>query len=126
MKRVAALATSLSVLLAPQAHAYHVDPGYARERTALAVVHPDGRVSISPEGEEPRPALSLAKLYLGYWVPGSRKMAYKAGFDALEIYKGGVWQPIGDPAQHSSDIHPLSVDPIVEQVASITLPPKPR
>lgn len=68
MKRVAALATSLSVLLAPQAHAYHVDPGYARERTALAVVHPDGRVSISPEGEEPRPALSLAKLYLGYWV----------------------------------------------------------
>ncbi|KGJ05919.1 arginine-tRNA-protein transferase [Paracoccus halophilus] len=61
-------------------------------------------------------------VYLGYWVPGSRKMDYKARFSALEIYKGGVWQPIGDPAQHSSDIHPLSIDPIVEQVARITLP----
>ena len=64
----------------------------------------------------------LPFVYLGYWVPGSRKMDYKARFAALEIYKGGVWQPIGDPAQHSSDIHPLSIDPIVEQVARITLP----
>ncbi|WP_142661522.1 arginyltransferase [Paracoccus laeviglucosivorans] len=68
----------------------------------------------------------LPFIYLGYWVPGSRKMDYKAKFSALEIYKGGVWQPIGDPAQHSSDIHPLSVDPIVEQVARITLPQKQR
>lgn len=64
----------------------------------------------------------LPFVYLGYWVPGSRKMDYKARFSALEIYKGGVWQPIGDPAQHSSDIHPLSIDPIVEQVARISLP----
>ncbi len=64
----------------------------------------------------------LPFVYLGYWVPGSRKMDYKARFSSLEIYKGGVWQPIGDPAQHSSDIHPLSIDPIVEQVARITLP----
>ena len=64
----------------------------------------------------------LPYVYLGYWVPGSRKMDYKARFSALEIYKGGVWQPIGNPADHSSDIHPLSVDPIVEQVARIALP----
>lgn len=64
----------------------------------------------------------LPFVYLGYWVPGSRKMDYKARFSALEIYKGGVWQPIGDPAHHCSDIHPLSVDPIVEQVARINLP----
>ena len=50
------------------AHAYHVDPAYDRERTALAVVHPDGRVSMSPKAEEARPALSLSKLYLGYYV----------------------------------------------------------
>ena len=67
-------------------------------------------------------AAGLPFVYLGYWVPGSRKMDYKARFSALEIYKGGVWQPIGDPALHSSDIHPLSIDPIVEQVARITLP----
>ncbi|AGT09496.1 arginyltransferase [Paracoccus aminophilus] len=64
----------------------------------------------------------LPFVYLGYWVPGSRKMAYKAKFDALEIYKGGVWQPIGDPDSHNDDIHPLSIDPIVEQVARISLP----
>ncbi|WP_299364579.1 arginyltransferase [uncultured Paracoccus sp.] len=64
----------------------------------------------------------LPYVYLGYWVPGSRKMAYKARFSALEIYKGGVWQDMGDPQAHESDIHPLSVDPIVEQVARIDLP----
>ena len=67
-------------------------------------------------------AASLPYVYLGYWVPGSRKMDYKARFSALEIYKGGVWQPIGDPADHNSDAHPLSVDPILEQVARIQLP----
>lgn len=65
---------------------------------------------------------NLPFVYLGYWVPGSRKMDYKAKFNALEIYKGGIWQPIGDPASHSEDIHPLSIDPIVEQVARISLP----
>ncbi|WP_089233067.1 arginyltransferase [Tropicimonas sediminicola] len=64
----------------------------------------------------------LPYVYLGYWVPGSPKMGYKAGFDALEIYKNGAWQPIGDPEEHSSETHPLSVDPIAEQVARIHLP----
>lgn len=64
----------------------------------------------------------LPYVYLGYWVPGSRKMGYKAGFSALEIYKGGVWQPLGNPDDHGADLHPLSVDPIAEQVARISLP----
>ena len=64
----------------------------------------------------------LAYVYLGYWVPGSRKMGYKAGFSALEIYKGGRWQEIGDPGSHRTELHPLSVDPIAEQVARINLP----
>ncbi|MRX49366.1 arginyltransferase [Paracoccus sp. S-4012] len=67
-------------------------------------------------------AAGLPYVYLGYWVPGSRKMAYKAKFGALEIYKGGVWQDIGDPEAHDSEAHPLSVDPIVEQVTRISLP----
>lgn len=65
----------------------------------------------------------LPYIYLGYWVPGSRKMGYKASFSALEIFKGGVWQNIGDPASHAAALHPLSVDPIAEQVARIHLPP---
>ncbi len=64
----------------------------------------------------------LPYVYLGYWVPGSRKMGYKANFGALEIYKNGRWQDIGDPDEHSSETHPLSVDPIAEQVARIALP----
>lgn len=64
----------------------------------------------------------LPYVYLGYWVPGSKKMGYKANFAALEIFKGGRWQPIGDPAAHSGETHPLSVDPIAEQVARIQLP----
>ena len=64
----------------------------------------------------------LAYVYLGYWVPGSRKMGYKAGFSALEIYKHGAWTPIGHPNDHKAELHPLSVDPIAEQVARIALP----
>jgi arginine-tRNA-protein transferase len=64
----------------------------------------------------------LPYVYLGYWVPGSRKMGYKAGFAGVEIYKSGQWQPIGAPADHRAELHPLSVDPIAEQVARISLP----
>lgn len=64
----------------------------------------------------------LPYVYLGYWVPGSRKMGYKAGYSALEIYKGGRWQDIGAPSDHRAELHPLSVDPIAEQVARINLP----
>ncbi len=66
--------------------------------------------------------LGLPFVYLGYWVPGSPKMGYKSRFSALEIYRGGSWQELGDPASYSADIHPLSVDPIAEQVARIQLP----
>jgi arginine-tRNA-protein transferase len=64
----------------------------------------------------------LPYVYLGYWVPGSRKMGYKSRFAALEIYKGGAWRDIGPLQAHSAETHPLSVDPIAEQVARITLP----
>jgi leucyl-tRNA---protein transferase len=67
-------------------------------------------------------AWGLPYVYLGYWVPGSRKMGYKSNFSGLEIYKDGEWQPIGEPSCHKSDLHPLSTDPIAEQVARINLP----
>lgn len=67
-------------------------------------------------------AAGLPYVYLGYWVPGSPKMAYKAGFSALEVYQGGNWTTLGDPASFEDETHPLSIDPIAEQVAQINLP----
>jgi len=64
----------------------------------------------------------LPYVYLGYWVPGSPKMGYKAGFSALEVFRGGEWQDIQDGHDYAAETHPLAVDPIAEQVARITLP----
>ena len=64
----------------------------------------------------------LPYVYLGYWVPGSSKMGYKANFSTVEIYVGGEWREIGDPAAYAAKTHPLSTDPIAEQVARISLP----
>jgi len=41
-------------------------------------------------------ALELPYVYLGYWVPESRKMAYKARFRPSEILQGGGWRPLTD------------------------------
>ncbi|MGH7043573.1 MAG: arginyltransferase [Acetobacteraceae bacterium] len=35
-------------------------------------------------------------VYLGYWVPESRKMAYKARFKPSEILVGGTWRVLTD------------------------------
>ncbi|WP_420863279.1 arginyltransferase [Algirhabdus cladophorae] len=64
----------------------------------------------------------LPYVYLGYWVPGSRKMGYKARFKGLEVYRQGAWEDMTDPSDYDSETHPLSVDPIAEQVAKISLP----
>ena len=66
--------------------------------------------------------VGLPYVYLGYWVPGSPKMDYKARFSALEVFHEGAWRDIGDPDDFSGATHPLSVKPIAEQVANLTLP----
>ncbi|THD74808.1 arginyltransferase [Thalassobius vesicularis] len=64
----------------------------------------------------------LPFVYLGYWVPGSPKMGYKAKFSGLELYVGGTWEKMRGEDEYSAELHPLSTDPIAEQVANISLP----
>ncbi len=64
----------------------------------------------------------LPHVYLGYWVPGSPKMGYKAAFTGLEVHVNGAWEKMRAPEDYSAQLHPLSNDPISEQVANISLP----
>jgi arginine-tRNA-protein transferase len=41
-------------------------------------------------------ALGLPYVYLGYWVPESRKMAYKARFRPSEVLVNGTWRVLTD------------------------------
>jgi arginine-tRNA-protein transferase len=64
----------------------------------------------------------LPFVYLGYWVPGSPKMDYKARFSGVEVFRKGEWEPLGDPDAHDTAPHPLSSEPIAQQVAGLRLP----
>ncbi len=65
-------------------------------------------------------------IYLGYWVPGSPKMAYKAKFSGLEVFQNGTWTPCDNPEALAADTQSRACAPIAEQVANIQLPTTPR
>lgn len=66
--------------------------------------------------------LGLPYVYLGYWVPGSEKMGYKANFKGVEVFRDGTWETLIDTDDYSNELNPMSVDPIAEQVSRIALP----
>jgi arginyl-tRNA--protein-N-Asp/Glu arginylyltransferase len=47
-------------------------------------------------------SLDLPYVYLGYWVPESPKMSYKARFRPSEILAGGTWRMLTDADQDSA------------------------
>lgn len=89
------------------------DPDYARDSLGTFIIL--DHIRIAQES-------GLPYVYLGYWVPGSPKMGYKARFSALEVFRNGEWQKVTATEDYEADTHPLSVDPIAEQVARINLP----
>ena len=58
--------------------------------------------------------LGLPYVYLGYWVPESRKMAYKARFRPSEILRAGTWRALTDadlaPALAAGDMVSVTTD----------------
>ena len=66
--------------------------------------------------------IGLPYVYLGYWVPGSRKMGYKRKFSALEIFRVNQWTPLKEDDSYSNELHPMNTLPIAEQVANLSLP----
>ena len=57
----------------------------------------------------------LPHIYLGYWVPGSRKMDYKARFAPFEYFRSGVWTRV-------ENVNELDVDELVQPDPAPTLP----
>ena len=49
---------------------------------------------------------ALPYLYLGYWVVGAPKMAYKVDFQPAEILRGGRWVPLSEHAIAARPIDP--------------------
>ena len=64
----------------------------------------------------------LPRVYLGYWVPGSPKMAYKSGFSGLEVRIGGRWTTLSDPASVTPESLRGDADSIAGHLASIRVP----
>ena len=66
--------------------------------------------------------VGLPYVYLGYWVPGSQKMDYKARFSGLEIYNEGRWQSFDSIEDPDSLKKPCPTASIAQQVSNIMLP----
>jgi arginyl-tRNA--protein-N-Asp/Glu arginylyltransferase len=64
----------------------------------------------------------LPYVYLGYWVQGSDKMAYKINFSGVEVFRNQKWAPFDPSYSYETDSNPLAVRPIAEQVAQISMP----
>lgn len=89
------------------------DPDYARDSLGSWMILDHIRLAAEA---------GLPYLYLGYWVPGSRKMRYKGSFAPLEVFFGGKWTAMNDPSAFETDNQPLENGPIAEQLAAIHLP----
>ncbi|WP_246815710.1 hypothetical protein [Corynebacterium sp. HMSC05D03] len=59
---------ALAAVTTPSAQALTFDPGKVPPRTQMTVRYADGNSVSTGNSHESRPALSLAKLYLGMWV----------------------------------------------------------
>lgn len=80
---IATFGTAITVAIpatAAQAPSIYLDPQAVPARTEIAVVYDNGAITETPNAHEPRAAMSLAKLFLGYWVAN-----HGAPGDAMQV-----------------------------------------
>ena len=66
--------------------------------------------------------LGLPYVYLGYWVPGSKKMSYKAHFKGVEVFYNKTWTPMEQYETFLSEANNTAPAPLAAQVAEISIP----
>jgi arginine-tRNA-protein transferase len=64
----------------------------------------------------------LPYVYLGYWVPGSKKMAYKAKFKGVEIFHNKNWTPLDQNEGYAANASFTDFTSLSAQVAEISMP----
>jgi arginine-tRNA-protein transferase len=89
------------------------DPDLARQSLGAYIIL--DHVEIAREA-------GLPYVYLGYWVPGSPKMNYKARYRPLELYFGGQWTRMTDDTPVPGQGETGGRTAIRDQVAAIELP----
>lgn len=103
------LALAAIVGIAPAAQAMDVRPGSQGGRTAVAVYHPNGAWTGSPDAHQQRRALSLSKLYLGYWV-----LRYGAPHEKAQVER--MIAVSSDSIAGTLDrAHPQAIDAVARQ-----------
>ncbi len=66
--------------------------------------------------------VGLDYLYLGYWVPGSAKMDYKAEFNALEMFIDGKWIAAEEFETPPTQSRANKDENVMDQVAKLRVP----
>lgn len=77
-----------------------------------------GRLMILDHVELARKA-GLEYVYLGFWVPGSPKMAYKFSYQPLELYIDGAWRQFTSEAEAKAEIGRHAPQPVSEQITQL-------
>ncbi|MEX3504776.1 hypothetical protein [Corynebacterium sp. LK2510] len=97
-----------AMLPVSQAHAYEVNRSFDQDRTGIAVYHPDGRWSGTSDALEPRPALSLAKIYLAYYV------LYNGSAEERGLVRDMIRHSSDDKAQQLDNAYPEAIGQIAD------------
>mgnify|MGYP001163936656 CR=1 FL=1 len=64
----------------------------------------------------------LPYVYLGYWVQGSKKMAYKAQFQGVEVFMNGKWVSFEKNYDYESESKLSQPASLSDQVVQISMP----